>query len=259
MVTEQASDDSDASGPRVLTHWQRTVSLAAGLAGLGAGGTATFITKNTIGAGVLLAIGAFFWLIGLTGWAPQRVKIGGNEIEWYERYQQVQKVLNRTFAEADPEAKERVAETVVESHLSPTEPVRRQAEDFLRQQTQQYERAVGSAFLRVGAQSHFIPGHDQHFNGVFRYNEIAVGVHVKYTKSNVSIKRSINEMFSILETPGWGIDVSGIVLVVPLDADYEIGDGILLGNPRLRMVRWSSPDDDDRIRATLEQLVAAAT
>src|ERR1700683_5142469 len=63
-----------------LENWQRRVFAILGLAGIGAGGAATFLTDNSAGSGVLLALGALFLLIAVTGNPITRAKFADYEV-----------------------------------------------------------------------------------------------------------------------------------------------------------------------------------
>jgi hypothetical protein len=91
--------DEDWDKPQVLraavqlTRPMRWAALALGLAGLGAGGAAVFITHLEAGPVALLAAGLVLALIGLGGVMPTRLKIGDNEAEWMQERAMVTGVL----------------------------------------------------------------------------------------------------------------------------------------------------------------------
>lgn len=53
-----------------------------GVAGLGAGGVAVFVTKLEAGPVALLAVGFLFLVVGMSGRLPNRLKIGESEAAW---------------------------------------------------------------------------------------------------------------------------------------------------------------------------------
>jgi hypothetical protein len=239
-------DEGRPPGFDPLSVWQRLIFGGLAVGGLGAGTTATFITKNSVGSGVLLALGAIFVLLAVTGNPIARAKFGENEVQFALR-RAVQGALEAT----DEESRSEVAQVIVEN-LPLSEPVRRQAEAVL------FEQAVGSAMLKIGAQSLFIPGHDQRFDMAFRYKEKSIAVNAKFARSGTTVKKTINEMLSILGTPSWSPDIFGMVLVISDHTPFEVVDGTVLGQPRIRLVKWGSDIDNDRLRATLDSLVADA-
>ncbi len=67
-----------------LSTPSRVTAYALGVAGLGAGGVAVFITHVEAGPVALLAVGLIFMIIALSERLPTRLKIGENEAEWQE-------------------------------------------------------------------------------------------------------------------------------------------------------------------------------
>ncbi len=116
-----------------LTSLQRLLSFLLGAAALGGGATATFITNNSAGSGVMLAVGAFFMLISITGDRPIRAQIAGNQIDFLDE------TLMATLDSPEPQAKATLAEHIVDQQLPVSPPVRAQAEYVL------YERDVIAA------------------------------------------------------------------------------------------------------------------
>lgn len=70
--------------------WYRAAAIVLGLAGLGSGGAAVFLTHVEAGPVALIAVGFLFLLIGTSGRLPNRLKIGDNEAEWYSLLLRVQ-------------------------------------------------------------------------------------------------------------------------------------------------------------------------
>jgi hypothetical protein len=67
-----------------LSTPSRLTAFTLGIAGLGAGGVAVFITHLEAGPAGLLAVGLIFMIIALSGRLPTRLKIGENEAEWQQ-------------------------------------------------------------------------------------------------------------------------------------------------------------------------------
>jgi hypothetical protein len=65
-----------------INGWYRATSVVLGLAGLGAGGAAVFITHVEAGPVALLVVGLLLLMIGMAGRLPSRIKVGDNEAEW---------------------------------------------------------------------------------------------------------------------------------------------------------------------------------
>jgi hypothetical protein len=67
-----------------LSTPSRVTAYALGIAFLGAGGVAVFVTHVEAGPVALLFVGLIFMIIGLSGRLPTRLRIGDNEAEWQE-------------------------------------------------------------------------------------------------------------------------------------------------------------------------------
>ena len=70
-----------ATSDKLSRGW-RAVAVALGVAGLGAGGVAVFVTKLEAGPVALLAVGFLFLVVGMSGRLPNRLKIGESEAAW---------------------------------------------------------------------------------------------------------------------------------------------------------------------------------
>jgi hypothetical protein len=77
-----------------ISRWARAAAGFLGLAGVGAGGTAVFVTDVEAGPVALIGVGAIFLLIALAGTMPTRLKIGDNEAEWQEINEAIEAVAN---------------------------------------------------------------------------------------------------------------------------------------------------------------------
>ncbi|NKQ51968.1 hypothetical protein HFP15_03625 [Amycolatopsis sp. K13G38] len=96
----------------------RTARVAASLSALalgGAGGTAVFMTDNQAGTAVLLAAGALFGLIGLSGRLPSRIKFGDNEVQMPPP---IAKAVAKRIEDAEPEEAEELVAAVVNANPS---------------------------------------------------------------------------------------------------------------------------------------------
>jgi hypothetical protein len=76
---------NNLSTPSLVTAY------ALGIASLGAGGVAVFITHVEAGPVALLFVGLIFMIVALSGRLPTRLKLGENEAEW----QRLQATLSR--------------------------------------------------------------------------------------------------------------------------------------------------------------------
>jgi tetratricopeptide (TPR) repeat protein len=67
-----------------IEPWARWIAGIFGVVGLGSGGAAVYLTHVEAGPVALIAGGALFLLMALSGVLPTRLKIGDNEAEWQE-------------------------------------------------------------------------------------------------------------------------------------------------------------------------------
>lgn len=95
-----------ASTPRrpvKLTSWTRWVLVIFGIAGMGGGSVAIFMRNVEAGPAVMIGIGAFFFLFGIAGFMPTRLKLGANEAEWQAVTDFVEETVEDAPAEDRPE------------------------------------------------------------------------------------------------------------------------------------------------------------
>jgi hypothetical protein len=111
MLTDVA--DTDVEAPRraaratnKLGTPSRVTAFALGIAGLGAGAVAVFVTHLEAGPVALLAVGLIFMIVGLAGTLPTRLKVGDNEAAWEIERQAVETFVERV-AEVTPVANQR--------------------------------------------------------------------------------------------------------------------------------------------------------
>jgi len=86
-------------GPR-LGFWSRVGTTTIGLAGLGSGAVAVFVTHLEAGPVGLLAAGFLLFMIGVGGRMPSRLKVGDNEAEWQEEREAVQEFVERVAVDS---------------------------------------------------------------------------------------------------------------------------------------------------------------
>lgn len=84
--------------------------MVLGLAGLGSGGVAVFITQLEAGPVALLAVGLVLLLIGAGGRLPSRLKVGENEAAWEAVEGFVSRVADEVPSEQAPQLVEALNE-----------------------------------------------------------------------------------------------------------------------------------------------------
>jgi hypothetical protein len=71
-----------------IAAWARGLAGLLGLAGLGAGGTAVFLTRVEAGPVALIGAGALSLFLALGGVMPTRVRVGEAEAEFHRQVQE---------------------------------------------------------------------------------------------------------------------------------------------------------------------------
>jgi hypothetical protein len=77
---------------------------------MGAGGVAVFTQDVEAGPAIMIGIGAFFFLVGIVGLMPTRLKFGDNEAEWQAFTEFVEQTVEDAPAEDRPELFRRLNE-----------------------------------------------------------------------------------------------------------------------------------------------------
>jgi hypothetical protein len=105
VAEEQLKKALVLPGALKINSWYRAVSVVLGLAGLGAGGAAVYLTHLEAGPVALLVVGLLMLLIGMAGQLPSRIRIGDNEAEWRqaEAGEIVERIADRTPSDEQQE------------------------------------------------------------------------------------------------------------------------------------------------------------
>ena len=139
-------------GPR-----SRWILGMVGALGLGAGATAVFTREVEAGPVALLALGALFFLIGILGVMPTRLKIGDNEADWTEA---VGDAFGSVIDAVPPENLPQVEEAIIELSTIAPEVANRARTSMLQEQILM-GRVVGSVArlgLGMGVEPLHVPG-----------------------------------------------------------------------------------------------------
>lgn len=86
-----------------INAWWRACIVALGLAALGSGGVAVFVTHLEAGPVALLAVGLVLLLVGAGGRLPSRLKVGDNEAAWEAVEEFVSRVAEDVPSEQTPQ------------------------------------------------------------------------------------------------------------------------------------------------------------
>jgi hypothetical protein len=232
-----------------LKLWQRLVFAAMGIGALAGGSLATFITTNSVGSGVFLALGAVFSLIAVTGNPISRAKFGDNEVTFGLR-----RAVGKVLSSQEPDARTQLAEAVVDIPLAAEDPIRVRAAQL------RYSADLLSAFQSIGAvvvqQPSFVTrspdGHERlTLDAVATYGTKSLGIEiVSYRVPNKDTTRLlrfiVREALEDFRLEGRRLD--GFVIVSPEALPiYDIEE--FRGN--VRTVVWRSPLDNPAIKTAL--------
>lgn len=116
------ADEDDKKVPVVrkqaikLETEQRWLVGGLGAAGMGGGSVATFLDTAEAGPVAMIGIGAIFFLMGIAGALPTRLKIGDTEAEfWQEVGEKVEEVIEKLPAETRAEVLASLASSAPEA------------------------------------------------------------------------------------------------------------------------------------------------
>jgi len=134
----------DGMSGRRISHRNRIVLAATGIASWAAGGAASFLSGNGAGAAALVAVGGICGVLGLMGRWPSRISMGGNDFFWED----VQKTVNSQIqaAEENGEGATVLAEL---KDLRDRLNLLQQTGTVPEHPAQAYDRAVGAAIGRL--------------------------------------------------------------------------------------------------------------
>jgi hypothetical protein len=247
---------------RILMHrLERMQRLIAGGVAVGAGAAGTlavFMNKSQAGSVALLALGALFGLLALTGHSPVSVKVGEYQVLLYE-------VLAEQMEESSPAVAEQLAEAVQE------------VEDRLRTQLpppvdlaldyKRYEEAIFAALDRIlpkGSWSQTEPGQAGDAVITIDGKRVFIEVKVSYRSTRFTAHSIRNFLFplrmldTIAKKAGLQDSQVAMLLVtnIPLapSAEREL---VSLGQGRARYVQWKGQGDDQVLREAVNQLVGS--
>src|SRR5262245_44120960 len=98
-MAQQTSRPKGAASAR-LGLLSRIGATIIGLAGLGSGAVAVFVTHLEAGPVGLLAAGFLLLVIGMSGRLPSRLKLGDNEAEWQEEREAFAEFVERVAVDS---------------------------------------------------------------------------------------------------------------------------------------------------------------
>ena len=240
-------DSAEAMSGQVapLRNWERVVSSLVGFIALGGGVAAIFISTNSLGTGVLLAVGAVFGMMGITGMPIVRAKFGDIAFE-------MARVAQRAMDLPNPIVRREVASIVLDSALPLANPVRRQAEEL--NIWAQFESQVIAALVRVSGTSNVhVESSDHRVDAIVQSGQKRIGVEMKLIthSGSVAASQAVNRA-AVLLTGIPGRDLDGILIVVNrASAEFS---AMAQQYDQLRIVVWSSPADDEALRVALADL-----
>ena len=219
--------------------------MLLGSLAMGGGAAAVYISKNTLGTAALLTIGAVFCFVGFTGIPIVRVAVGNVAVD-------LAQIAQRAMDSPNPDVKLEMATIVLDSALPESNSIRRQAEVV--NESLGYEAQVFAAFARVGGSVKVqVREGDLRIDAVVRSQDKRIGVEVKFAThaGSVGIRQAITQAMFLLSGQ-FGRDLDGIIVVVN-QTSTEV-ESPSYTHDRLRVVLWTSPKDDAKLKNALFEL-----
>ncbi len=235
-----------------MPTWLRVVSIGLGLGVGAAGGVAVFVTSNGTGSLALLAVGALFVLLGLTGQQIRSFKLGGNEVVLSDAVSEQYFRGDEEGALAEVEQQLKRAVGAGEGVQSPLQGPRLERE--LSEHVTQAARDLGGDAYQLVAQ--------EWFDAIVGIREWRVGVDIR-TGTNFSPPAVAGHLLAAcIQAKEAGHSVYAVMVVVNADKPDPARFGSLnaaLVAARLgRNTVFVTPDDRDpraTIRAALQSIL----
>lgn len=146
LVAEGSNQVEEIEVSNRLGRMQRLVAASIAVVAGGAGGVAVFATDNGAGSVALLALGALFGLLALSGRSLVSAKFGENEVVFDKALRQS---VVRRIAEASPQVAKELAGALVEADAQARQPLVNWARGRL------YEQAVADTLRGVAQEAGF--------------------------------------------------------------------------------------------------------
>lgn len=248
-----------------LTKPNRVAAFALGLAGLGAGGVAVFITHLEAGPVGLLAIGLIFMIIAFGGVLPTRLKVGDNEATWEVEREAAGSFIERVTDDAAPEEKPEVIEALDDlAEKAPDLAVRGMNvisyEQLIRMEiaitVHELAQMTGSPDT-VKYTTDVVTERREVDAVVERPDKRLIGIEVKYSTERLPLAfiRQLHQSFFGVGHPIRG-DFVGLLLVTRTPLPPHLLEE-LLRYPEMRYVIYRGPVDGPLLRGTLREMLTA--
>jgi hypothetical protein len=261
----QAPEGSNRTSPGAFTlklnAWYRTTAIVLGLAGLGSGAVAVFVTHLEAGPVALLVVGVLLLLIGMGGHMPNRLKIGDHEAAWEIEREAVEVFVERVAEDATIESRPEVLEALEE--LAERAPriaaigVSSSAyESFVRHTIMEAfkdEEASGEAHYPVKLLTNVTGDHE--FDGILEGpTGRLVGIEIKSSKliSENSIKRMHRKLRE--ESHAWR--GPGVMLLITQNPLTLSAQRALASYPEIRHVVFAGPQDREELIRAVREITA---
>lgn len=246
----------DREHERILAHpisgGSRAALAIVGLISWLAGGAATFLNKNGVGAAALVAVGVACGVLALMGRWPSRISMSGNELSWDEVHETVDSQILMAEKSDDPD-----------SVLVELKDLRARLNTLQRTGTvpehpaESYDRAVEAALRRLlrGAEvirqelrSRDIADFVVRYQGQELFAETKWRADVSHPFGGSTLPRLLNRL---------GPDAKLLVIVnasePPLARAFSVVEEAL--GKRGRIVTWRDVRDDEVLGAALAALL----
>lgn len=255
MSQETEGHTPFASEPVALSRWKRFLFCLMGGTALGLGVAAVFVSSNSIGTGILLAVGGIFLFMGITGFAITRAEFGGARLDMKGT-----RILERNVEEVAVDFPTDVKETLADVFRGPAVETANRSEDrvsFL-YESAKYDREVAEALLRISGDVKYdatLGGQTRRIDALVGINGKKIAVEIKFNRRERLLPTAFDRVFSILGSDDTG-QVDGVLLITnSIDARTE---EMFSGHRRVGLVRWVDSSDDAALRSAITQLAVAS-
>lgn len=235
-----------------LSRWERLGASLSGIILSGAGVAAVFVTSNQAGSVALLLVGVVLLIMAINGSPLTRARYQDYELFMNRRRRQIAATIEqespadarqalRVLSAIDPRAIEDPAVARVSAHV--------------------YEREVVNCLARIYPETQHRGGAgDQGVDATVRTPEGLIGVQVKAGRGSLTgaAIRNIVQAAAYARESGH-VPIRGLLVVtnMPFSRDH-VGRRIRESGANLPtvVVRWLDEQDDDALKATLQELIS---
>jgi hypothetical protein len=232
-----------------ITKGHRAALAIVGLISWAAGGTASFLTSNGVGAASLVAAGVACAVLALIGRWPSRISMSGNELAWDAVEKTVESEMK--LAESAGESQALAVLTELQERLATLQRTGAVPEHPAETYDRQVEAAIRRLLPRASVTREALRSHVR-ADFIVRQDGHSVFVETKWRRDTARPFHG-----STLPTLVSGLPASGKLLIVVNadEIDSQAFEHITSLQGRSRVVRWKDLRDDTALGQALIDLL----